>query len=114
MKKIFAYTKDQKISKPILAALLEAGYIPISVDSFDCIRVIEPIPDLPLADTSIIFASALEAMRKYKQYGSEDVKQLFANRILDRASIQLSNQQEPSETLRDQREPSPKQEKEVI
>lgn len=91
MKKIFAYTKGEKLSKDIIQALVEADYIPIRVDSFDSIRVIEPLPDLSLDDASIIFAAALETIRNKEPYLGPDVKTDFANRIADRTIKKLGS-----------------------
>jgi hypothetical protein len=83
MKKVFAYTKDQKLSKKVLDALVDAGYIPVPVDGFDCVRVLEPMPDIPIAETSIVFWAALETIRARKSFGSDELKRDFADRIMN-------------------------------
>lgn len=76
MNKIFAYTKDAKLTKKTLDKLAEAGYIPVPVDSLDCIRLIEPVPD---AEASLIFQSAIKTLMAEK-YG--DNKSVFGKFVL--------------------------------
>ncbi len=75
MKKIFAYTKDAELTPDTLAQITKAGYVPVPVANFDCIRVIEPIPD---AEGSLIFNSAIRSLRESK---SNLTRENFAEHI---------------------------------
>jgi hypothetical protein len=77
--KIFAYTKTQKFSKAVLDRLTKAGYIPISVNNLDCVRILEPMPD---ADSNLILNAALEAIKNTSNL--DNVRTVFAKTLCTR------------------------------
>jgi hypothetical protein len=75
--KIFAYTKEAKLDKKTLKMLTDDGYIPIPVESLDCIRVFEPIPD---AESNIIFDAAIQTLMSGDSF--TDNKKKFGELVL--------------------------------
>lgn len=87
MPKIFAYTKDAKLTKKTIDLIAGSGFIPVPVESLDCIRIIESIPD---AESSIIFRAAVETLL-IETYS--DQKKTFATKVL-KAIVQNQAKQE--------------------
>ncbi len=88
MEKIFAYTKDAKLTRKVIDQLAEAGYIPVPVDSLDAIRIIEPLPD---ADAALLLNSAVEALLKSNDaarvnFATETLTALVNRKLSDKDS----------------------------
>ena len=53
------YIRGTEMSAETLDELRTAGYLPLAVDSFDSVRVIEPLPD---ANGSLLLRAAMKAI----------------------------------------------------
>jgi hypothetical protein len=78
--KIFAYTKDANLSRKSLQRLEEAGYIPVPVENFDCIKLIEPMPD---AAAGAILSAALTAIKRHGREYGKSAREEFALALLE-------------------------------
>jgi hypothetical protein len=56
---LFLYLKDCKIEESVLKKLESAGYLPIAVESFDAIKIVEPVP---IGATNAITRAAMECL----------------------------------------------------
>lgn len=74
-KPIFLYLRSAKPTTKDLNALREAGYIPLSVMSFDDVRVVQ---HETISDGSTL---AVEAFRTLKETGSGGTRELFAQNL---------------------------------
>ena len=73
---LFAYLKTAKISEEDLTAIREAGIIPVAVESFDDIQVIEFIA---AGDQNVMIQAALKAIKGSTYSTRED----FAKHLID-------------------------------
>jgi ferritin-like protein len=78
MKKIFAYTKAAGLPKRVIRDIADAGYVPVPVENFDCVRLIEPIAE---AENSALIKTAFRAIQQSKGY--DNVREQFAKMLLD-------------------------------
>ncbi len=72
---LFLYLKSCKMEKSVLAKLRDAGYLPIAVESFDAIKVVEP---LPLAASNSIIRAAFSTIAE-SEWSS--IKEKFGSKV---------------------------------
>ena len=72
---LFLYLKSCKLEKPMLKKLQDAGYIPIAVESFDDIKIVDA---LPIGATNAISRAAFQTIAESDLGG---VKERFGNKI---------------------------------
>ena len=72
---LFLYLKTCKLEKAMLKKLTDAGYIPIAVESFDDVKIVEP---LPLRSTNGIIRAAFSTIAE-SEWSS--VKEKFGNKV---------------------------------
>lgn len=85
-KQIFLYTAEAKLTSHALAELRKSGVIPIKVDNFDAVKLIDP---LLVADRSVVFDAAIEAIATHgisnagpkTLFGSLLSQKLFSKKI---------------------------------
>ncbi len=80
-KQVFLYKSTSILNKEDLDALRSAGFVPVGVESFDDVRVIDPYAVDTRAD---VWSAAMEAIAKANSI--EGVKTLFGRLLSEKLS----------------------------
>ena len=80
-KQVFLYKPDTSLNASDLAALRDNGFIPIQVNEFDSIKIIDPLNEV---DRSAVWLSAMEAISQANN--SVGVKHLFGSLLAEKLS----------------------------
>lgn len=83
---IFLYREGAKLSQQDIAALREAGLIPVKVARFEDVRVIDPM--FTTGGSGDIWMAAIEAIARYGKpdAGSKGPKTLFGEILVEKLS----------------------------
>lgn len=79
-KQVFLYLSSAKLSHDDLFALREAGFVPIRVNSFNSVKIIDPLLE---ADRSAVWMAAMEAISKHQKDG-EGPKTMFGRLLAEK------------------------------
>lgn len=74
---ILMYREGAKLGSSELAALREAGIVPIKVAKFEDVRLVDP---MATADRATVWMAAIEAIRDHKP-GTSGPKTLFGEKL---------------------------------
>ena len=80
MTQLFLYRAAALISADDIAALREAGLVPVKVDSFEDVRLIDPI--MANGQASAVWRAAVEAIAKAND--KEGVKTMFGRLLAEK------------------------------
>lgn len=80
MTQLFLYRAAALISADDIAALREAGLVPVKVDSFEDVRLVDPI--MANGQASAVWCAAVEAIAKASD--KEGVKTMFGRLLAEK------------------------------